>query len=81
MVEVGDYALVLMDVQMPVMDGLEATRVIRSYNTELPILAVTANVFAEDRQACLDAGMNECIAKPFELDILFSTIVKWLSVS
>ncbi len=82
------YDLVLMDVQMPVMDGLEATRVIRSMTgsmihagvsyTELPILAITANVFEEDRQACLDAGMQDFVVKPVVPEKLFSALVKWL---
>jgi len=68
-----------MDVQMPVMDGLEATRVIREDNAELPILAMTANVFAEDRQACREAGMNDFVAKPVDPKTLFTTIVEWLT--
>ena len=69
------------------MDGLEATRVIRSMASssakkeDLPILAMTANIFAEDRQACLSAGMNDFVAKPVETERLFATIVKWLSKS
>jgi len=75
-----NYALILMDVQMPEMDGLEATRLIRlmPQKTELPILAMTANIFAEDLQACKDAGMNDIISKPVNPDNLFSTIIKWL---
>ena len=69
-----------MDVQMPVMDGVTATQEIRKDErfSNLPILAMTANVFKEDRLACLEAGMEDFIGKPVEPSNLFSTIIKWL---
>ena len=83
MVQAKPYALILMDMQMPNMNGIEATKAIRGLTDyrDTPILAMTANAFEEDRQACLAAGMNDHIAKPINPDILFSTLVKWLSAA
>ncbi|HEY1090252.1 MAG TPA: response regulator, partial [Burkholderiaceae bacterium] len=75
------YALILMDVQMPELDGLDATRRIRASGNTTPILAMTANAFEEERQRCLDAGMNDHVAKPVVAEQLFATIEMWLGRS
>ncbi len=77
----NDYALILMDMQMPRTDGVEATHLIRASATgkQVPIVAMTANVFAGDRKRCMDAGMNDFIAKPFVPEDLFAMILKWLA--
>jgi two-component system sensor histidine kinase/response regulator len=76
----AQYDIVLMDMQMPVMDGLEATRRIRANPAlkDLPIIAMTANAMQADRELCVDAGMNDHIAKPFDPNQLFATLVKWM---
>jgi CheY-like chemotaxis protein len=79
----GVHALILMDVQMPVMNGLDATRAIRQIPgmAGVPILALTANAFDEDRNVCLAAGMDDHIGKPFEPDALCTTLLYWLRKS
>ena len=76
------YQLILMDIQMPVMNGYDAARKIRGLDdpqkANIPIIAMTANAFTEDRQAALDAGMNDHIAKPINMNVLVPTIQKYL---
>ncbi len=76
----GGYALILMDMQMPNLNGVEATRTIRTLpgHGETPVVAMTANAFAEDKARCLAAGMNDFLVKPFNPDLLFATLLKWL---
>ncbi len=74
------FDLILADMQMPVMDGLEATQRLRELPAymQTPIVAMTANAFSEDRDRCLKAGMNDFLTKPFDPDLLFATLLKWL---
>jgi len=74
----NDYGLILMDMQMPVMDGLEATRVIRKEDIKQPvIIALTANAMTGDEQDCLQAGMDDYLSKPVKLDELMNKLSKW----
>jgi PAS domain S-box-containing protein len=79
--ESGAYAAILMDVQMPVMNGLDATRAIRLIRglQDTPIVAMSANAFNEDRERSLGAGMNDHIGKPVLPDLLYSTLLRWLA--
>ena len=80
MINKGQYDAVLMDVQMPIMDGLTATRELRKDDRykSMPILAMTANATHEDQQRCKEAGMDDHIAKPIVPKILFETLLKWV---
>ncbi len=74
------YDLILMDIQMPVMDGIEATRQIRrlEQGKTIPILAMTANAFEEDRRRSIEAGMNDHVAKPVDPQLLYSALARWI---
>lgn len=80
--EKGHYSVILMDVQMPVMNGYEATRAIRQSThpdaAEIPIIAMTANAFAEDIHAARQAGMNEHLSKPIEIEKMYQTLKRWM---
>jgi len=74
----GNYDIILMDLQMPLMDGFEATSVLREMS-EVPIVAVTANSDPQERERCLETGMNDYLQKPFNPDELFAMIMKWFN--
>ncbi|MGZ5203752.1 MAG: response regulator [Caldimonas sp.] len=80
MAQARAYDLILMDVQMPEIDGLQATRALRAMpgQRSVPIIAMTANAFDEDRERCLSAGMNDHVAKPVDPDALYATLLRWL---
>jgi signal transduction histidine kinase/DNA-binding response OmpR family regulator/HPt (histidine-containing phosphotransfer) domain-containing protein len=80
MVNQNKYDIVLMDMQMPVMDGITAAKIIRgdARHTGLPIVAMTANVMAADREKCIEAGMNDHVSKPIDPEELFTVLLRWI---
>ena len=78
MVEQGDYDIVLMDIKMPIMDGLEATKKIKASHPDLPVVALTANAFDSDRTLALEAGCDEFLSKPISSEICLKTIAKFI---
>ena len=78
----GTYNIILMDIQMPIMDGYEAARLIRAFadpaKASIPIVAVTANAFEEDRKLALEAGMNGHLAKPYDIPKMMETLKQLL---
>ena len=78
LVDKGTYDLVLMDIKMPVMDGLEATKAIKEKHPDLPVVALTANAFDSDRQLALEAGCNDFLSKPVSSELCIKTIRKFI---
>ena len=78
MADKGEYDIVLMDIKMPIMDGLEATKAIKAKFPDLPVIALTANAFDSDRQLALEAGCNDFLSKPVSSELCLQTIKKFL---
>ena len=78
MAEKNTYDIVLMDIKMPIMDGLEATKAIKEKFPDLPIVALTANAFDSDRQLAMEAGCNDFLSKPVSSDLCLQTIKKFV---
>ena len=78
LVEKNTYDMVLMDIKMPIMDGLEATKAIKKIRPEIPIIALTANAFDSDRQLAMEAGCIDFLSKPVSSDLCIRTIRKYL---
>ncbi len=78
MVDKNQYDIVLMDIKMPIMNGLEATKAIKEKHPDLPILALTANAFDSDRQLAIDAGCNDFLSKPVSSEECLETIKRYI---
>jgi len=78
MAEKNDYDIVLMDIKMPIMDGLEATKAIKEIRPDLPIVALTANAFDSDRQLAMEAGCDDFLSKPVSSELCLKTIKKFV---
>jgi CheY-like chemotaxis protein len=78
MVDKNQYDIVLMDIKMPIMDGLEATKAIREKHPDLPILALTANAFDSDRQLAMEVGCNDFLSKPVSSEECIETIKRYI---
>ena len=78
LVEKNNYDIILMDIKMPIMDGMEATRQIKEKHPDLPIIALTANAFDSDRQLAFEAGCDEFLPKPISSEVCLKTISKFI---
>ena len=79
--EIGGYELILMDLQMPIMDGFEATKLIKQKDKNIPIVAMTAHALKEEKSKSLKAGMNDYLTKPIDLDNMFQTLSKFVELT